>query len=144
MDENEFRHLLRLGLGRAILYAKDHDMQELRNAILDACLHCYAYNPQIEGTRGDYMLELVDLMPDKEFFYGEVLRALPGSGDNWDAVQRFRFAACLAFDGNELAKRAMYKAMRRARRWAKTSVSISSRWMVWMGCSWRQRKWVTC
>lgn len=30
------------------------------------------------------------------------------TGDDWDAAQRFHFAACLAFDGNEDAKRAMY------------------------------------
>jgi hypothetical protein len=110
IDENEYRRLLHLGLGRAILYAKEHDVRHFRDVILDACLHCYAYDPQCEGTRADYMLELVGLMPDKEFFYGEVLKALPRSGDDWDAAQRFRFAACLAFDGNDLAKRAMYES----------------------------------
>ena len=110
IDEIEFRRLLRLGLGRPIQYAKHHDAQEFRETILDACLHCYAYDPQCEGTRGDYMLELVELMPDKEFFYSEVLKALPGGGDDWDTAQRFRFAACLAFDGNEPAKRAMYES----------------------------------
>jgi hypothetical protein len=108
MDENEFRRLLHLGLGRAILYAKEHDVQTFRDVILDACLHCYAYDAQIEGTRADYMLELVSLIPNKEFFYDAVIKALPGAGDDRDTAQRFRFAACLAFDGNELAKRAMY------------------------------------
>ena len=110
LDEIEFRRLMRAGFGRPILYAKDYDVHDFREAILDACLHCYAYDPQSEGTRADYMLELVDLIPEKEFFYSEVLKALPGSGDDWDAAQRFRFAACLAFDGNELAKRAMYES----------------------------------
>jgi hypothetical protein len=110
MDESEFRRLLHLGFGRAILYAKEHDVRHFRGVILDACLHCYAYDPQCEGTRADYMLELVGLMPDKEFFCGEVLKALPGSADDWDAAQQFRFAECLAFDGNDLAKRAMYES----------------------------------
>jgi hypothetical protein len=109
MDESQFRHLLKLGLGRAILYAKDHDVQGFQNLILDACLHCYAYDPQQEGTHADYMLELVDLTPEKEFCHEAVLNALPGSGDDWDAVQRFRFAACLAFDGDDRAKQAMYQ-----------------------------------
>jgi hypothetical protein len=110
MNEDEFRRLLQLGLGRAILYAQDHDVSKFRDLILDACLHCYAYDPQIEGTRADYMLELVDLTPEKEFYYNEVLKAVPGSGDDWDAMQRLRFAACLAFDGNERAKRVMYES----------------------------------
>ncbi len=112
MDESQFRHLLKLGLGRAILYAKDHGVQGFRNLILDACLHCYAYDPQQEGTRADYMLELVDLTPGKEFYHEAVLKALPRSGDDWDALQRFRFAACLAFDGDDRAKQAMYQNYR--------------------------------
>jgi hypothetical protein len=110
MDEYQFRRLLQLGLGRAILYAKDHDVRDFRKLILDACLHCYAYDPQSEGTRASYMLDLLDLMPDKEFYYDEVLTALPGSGDDWDASQRFYFATCLALDGNERAKRVMYES----------------------------------
>lgn len=110
MDGDQFRHLLELGLGRAILYARDHDVRGFRKLILDACLHCYAYDPQIEGTRADYMLELVGLTPEKEFYHERVLDALPGSADDYDAVQRFRFAACLAFDGNEHAKRVMYES----------------------------------
>jgi len=110
MDENEFRGLLKLGLGRAILYARDHDVSDFRESILDACLHCYAYDPQVEGTRGEYMLELLDLTADKEFYYDEVLKALPCSGDDYDAVQRFRIAARLAAQGNERAKRVMYES----------------------------------
>lgn len=110
MDEDKFRSLLQMGHGRAILYAKNHDVKGFRNLILDDCLHCRAYDPQMEGTRASYMLDLLDLTPDKEFYYDEVLKALPGSGDDWDAAQRFHFAACLALDGNERAKRIMYES----------------------------------
>ena len=110
MDEDQFRCPLKLGHGRAILYARGHDVEGFRKLILDACLHCHAYDPQIEGTRASYMLDLLDLTPGKEFYYDEVVNALPGSGDDWGAVQRFHFAACLALDGNERAKRAMYES----------------------------------
>jgi hypothetical protein len=109
VDETQFREILRLGLGRAIIYARLHDMREFRDVILDACLHCYAYDIQCEGTRGWYMQDLVGGLPDKEFYHGEVLKSLAGSGDDYDAVQRFHFAACLAFDGNQEAKRVMYE-----------------------------------
>ncbi len=109
MDEDQFRHLLHLGHGRAILYASSHDIQDFRQIILDACLHCHAYDPQIEGTRASYMLDLLDLVPDKQPYYEAVLNALPDSMDDWDAVQRFHFAACLALDGNERARQAMYE-----------------------------------
>lgn len=110
MDEGRFRSLLHLGLGRPVLYAREHDVDRFRDVILDACLHCYAYDPQIEGTRADYMLELVALTPNKDFYYDGVLKVLPGSGDDWDAEQRFRIAACLAMDGNDRAKRVMYES----------------------------------
>jgi hypothetical protein len=83
-------------------------MREFRDVILDACLHCHAYDNQVEGTRAAYMHDLVSGLPDKDFYYDEVLKSLTGTGDDWDAAQRFHFAACLAFEGNEEAKHAMY------------------------------------
>jgi len=56
------------------------------------------------------MLELVNLLPDRQFLCDEVLKALPRSEDDWDAVQRFRFAACMAFEGRERAKQIMYES----------------------------------
>ena len=78
--------------------------------ILDACLHCYSVDPQTEGTRAGYMLELVNLLPDRQFYCDEVLNSLPLSGDDWDAVQRFHFATYMALDGDERAKRAAYES----------------------------------
>jgi hypothetical protein len=97
-----------LGLGRAILYAQSHDIRAFRDVILDACLHCYAYDIQVEGTRASYMYDLVGCLPDKDFYYERVLESLERSSDDWDTAQRFHFAACLAFDGSEEAKRAIY------------------------------------
>jgi hypothetical protein len=108
VNKNDLRKALHLGLGRAILYAQHHDMREFRDVILDACLHCHAYDIQIEGTRASYMHDLVGFLPDKDFYHAEVLKSLAEGGDDWDASQRFHFAACLAFDGNEAARQAMY------------------------------------
>ncbi|HEX4594880.1 MAG TPA: hypothetical protein VH157_11425, partial [Bryobacteraceae bacterium] len=108
MDETQLREILRLGLGRAILYAQSHDIRAFRDVILDACLHCYAYDIQVEGTRASYMYDLVGCLPDKDFYYERVLESLERSSDDWDTAQRFHFAACLAFDGSEEAKRAIY------------------------------------
>ena len=55
------------------------------------------------------MLELVNLMPDRQFYCDEVLAALGGSGDDWDAAQRFHFATYMAFDGDERARRLAYE-----------------------------------
>jgi hypothetical protein len=142
VDETQFREMLRLGLGRAILYTRLHDMREFRGVILDACLYCYAYDIQCEGTRGSYMHDLVRGLPDKEFYYGEVLRSLAGSGDDYDAAQRFHFAACLAFDGNQEAKRAMYEHYDPGPRMGE--LIATSKWMeLTDSSSWRTR-WALC
>lgn len=110
MNETLFQESIKAGLGRGILYARDHDVRPFRDVILDACLHCYSADPQTEGTRAGYMLELVNLLPDRQFYYDEVLNSLPHSGDDWDAVQRFHFATYMAFDGDEGAKRVAYES----------------------------------
>ena len=110
MDEAQFRHLLQIGHGRAILYSRDHDVRALRNLILEACLYCRAYDPQMEGTRASYMLDLLELTPDNGFYCDEVLKALPDGGDDWDTAQRFHFAASLALDGDGRAKQMMYES----------------------------------
>ena len=107
MNLQQFRENLHLGLGRALIYARDHDMREYRDVILDACLHCYSYDAQIEGTRADYMYELVELLADKAYYHDTVLNSLATAGDDRNAVQRFRFASCMSMDGDEHAKRVM-------------------------------------
>ncbi len=96
-----------MGLGRALIYARDHDVSEYREVILDACIHCYSYDTQIEGTRADSMYELVGLLPDRASYYHSILNSLAVAGDDRDAVQRFRFAALLSMDGDEHAKKLM-------------------------------------
>jgi len=90
------------------LRAREHDVRPFRDLILDACLNCYAIDPQGEGTRADYMFELVSLLPDKEFYWDAVLNALADSGDDWHAKQRFRFVNLLAIGGDERAKRHVF------------------------------------
>ena len=108
MTKDEFREAVWMGLGRAIVWAQNHDVREFRDVILDAWLNCRAIDPQFEGTRAPFMLELVNLLPDKSFYREELLRALPVCGDNWDGVQCFRLAYYLAIEGDEEARSAMY------------------------------------
>jgi hypothetical protein len=110
VNESSFQELIKAGLGRGIIYARDNDVGPFRDVILDACLHCYSVDPQSEGTRAGYMLELVNLLSDRQFYFDEVLNSLPHSGDDWDAVQRFHFATYMAFDGDERAKHVAYES----------------------------------
>lgn len=109
MNKAEFQRLIHSGLGRAITFVREYDAQPFREVILDACLHCYSADPQSEGTRADYMFELVNFLPDRQFYQAEVLKGLCGSGDDWHAAQRFRFVTCMAFEGDNRAKQALYE-----------------------------------
>ncbi len=91
-----------------MVYAQEQDVSEFRDVILDACLQCYSIDPQIEGTRAGYMMELVKLTPDPGFYCDRVLEALREGGDDWRTTQRFRFATYLATEGDERARRAVY------------------------------------
>ena len=112
MDRDGFSRALHQGLGRAVLYARNHDVSDFRDVILDGCLHCHVFDPQSEGIRAAYMLDLLEGLADKQFCCEEVLKSLPACGDDWDAVHRFYFAACLAREGFAGAKRAMYESYR--------------------------------
>jgi hypothetical protein len=109
MDKNEFQQSMQSGLGRAIIYAHENDVRAFRDIILDACLHCYSVDVQTEGTRAGYMLELVNLLGDRQFYCDKVLEALAEDGDDWDTAQRFHFATYMAFDGDERAHRLIYE-----------------------------------
>jgi len=108
MDVRAFQELIQAGHGRAMLYAREHDVSEFRAVILDACLHCYSADAQIEGPRAGYMMELVKLTPNPGFYCDRVLEALREGGDDWSTVQRFCFATDMATDGDERARQAIY------------------------------------
>lgn len=108
VTKEEFQTALQSGLGRARQFARTGDVQPFRDAILDACLHCYAVDLQCEGTRAGYMLELIELCPDRQFFRTAILESLTRSDDDWNAVQRFRMAIYMAMDGDAEARRLAY------------------------------------
>lgn len=108
MTREEFRDAVHKGLGRAILYAHSNDVSEFRDIILDACLHNLAIDPQCEGTHGGYALNLIEKLPDRDFYCAEVLKALPDDQESWHARHRYYLAMNFALLGSEAAKRAMY------------------------------------
>lgn len=109
MTRDEFEHALQLGLGRAALHVGSHYSEELREIILDACLHCYAYDVQTEGTRAPFIYEIISKLPDRDFYCDAILPSLADAGDDTDGVQRFRLATFLAEDGYPGAREALYR-----------------------------------
>ena len=110
METGEFRRALTLGLGRAVLLLRNHDGRFYRDMILDACLHNRAYDPQVEGSRAEYMIDVMRESGELALFADAVLRSLSDAEHSWDTPQRFELARRLAQSGNGEAREAMYAA----------------------------------
>ncbi len=82
-----------MGLGRAVVWVREHGPAGLEDEILRGCLHCWAIEPVEEGTRVGYMMEVLKHVPDPERYHAAVVESLASAGDDWDGVQRFVFAA---------------------------------------------------
>jgi len=107
IDIKDFDRLVNLGLGRAVLRLLDQSAELYREGILDACLHNKAYDPQIEGSRADYMMDLIRNTGDLSLYADAVLVALAEEAGESDTWQRFRIARLLAQEGNQRARQAM-------------------------------------
>ena len=74
----KFQDALRKGLGRALMHVKTYGTENVRDEILQACLHNFIYDPQCEKSRANWLIEIINLAPDKEYYY---YRQLAGRGD---------------------------------------------------------------
>src|SRR5438477_3907656 len=110
METKEFENTVSLGLGRAVLHLLDHDARPYREIILDACLHNKAYDPQVEGSRAVYMLEMMRASGELAFYADAVIRSLVEDACDRDTSQRFQIARLLAQDGYQSARQAMHSA----------------------------------
>jgi hypothetical protein len=92
----EFERVLGLGLGRAILFLRQHDATPYRDVILDACTHWTGYDQQVEGTRTPYLLDVLDATGELERYVEPILAAFRTTADERDQEQLVRLVAGLA------------------------------------------------
>ena len=104
----KFCDAIQKGLGRAVIQVREQSQDNAGDAILHACLHNLAYDPQCEGDRADWMLEIVELTNNEQLYHQRILEALPDATDFWDAQQLIELAAALARRGFPRARRAIY------------------------------------
>lgn len=88
-------------------------MAGLEEIVLDACLHDRAYDPQCEGDRTSWLMEIIDASGAESL----VLKALISqreslSDTDWDATQRCRILRELALRGHPEARSRLYESLR--------------------------------
>lgn len=120
MRQTEFQHALSLGLGRVILLLQQHPASPYHDLILHACLHNQAYDPQIEGTRTAYLLDILEVTGNEQVYRDHILAALAAFADEgvsgyqyWDRVQLIELTAAFAAEDDLAARQALYAAFER-------------------------------
>lgn len=107
-DGDEFARVLRIGLGRAVLFLRERDTRPYRETILHACLRNMAYDPQLEGSRARYLFDVIEATGDAASFLQPVTAALVDARGYWDTEQLFDLAVCFAQAGYDAARDAVY------------------------------------
>lgn len=114
LSGSEFQRILHNGMGRAVLYLQQHDSALYRDAILHACLHNTAFDAQVEGTRAQYVFDVIQATSELEFYRNEILSALSqvDQQNNWrNAHHLLDLAAVFAMSGDEQARQIIYDVL---------------------------------
>jgi hypothetical protein len=109
MKSDDFRRAVTNGLGRAVLWLREHPWQPHVDAIEHVCLHNTAYDPQCEGSRAEYVYEIIALTKYSDHFAEVAANGLLRIKEYWDADHLFRLNRLLAQAGHSIARKAMYE-----------------------------------
>lgn len=105
-----FKNAIKRGTGETHLLMKDNPKIDFSRDIIKAALTNLSYDNQSEGSRADYVFELIELSNQKEKIRQAILKALSTERqDTWTLDQLFDLAAKFAKQGDNEAKKAIYK-----------------------------------
>lgn len=111
MIKNKFINSIKRGTGEAILILKDNPNLEVNDFLIKASIKNMAYDPQCEGSRENYIFELIQLSPQKDKIEMELLEKLIDAKDDdyWGTTQLFDLVKLFAQNGNNNARKSIYK-----------------------------------
>lgn len=105
-----FKNAIKRGTGETHLLMKDNPKVDFSSDIIKAALTNLSYDNQSEGSRADYVFELIQLSNQKEKIRQVILKALSTERkDTWALDQLFDITALFAKQGDKEAKKAIYK-----------------------------------
>jgi hypothetical protein len=109
MNLEEFHNALKKGLGRAYLYVKQYGDSQVSDSILYCCLHNPSYDAQCEEQRAEWLISLIDLTENQDFYFSRIIDALIPSTDFWDTYQLFQLCGIIAKRNFQIAKAVIYQ-----------------------------------
>ena len=118
MTANQFKRYMQMGLGRCYLQLRGaEDIERYREVVQWGCLHNLAWDTQSEGTRAQYVYDLVRCFPDPASFLPAVLQQFEriGSahGGGYTLAHYIALLQCYARDGYAEAKQAIWQRYRK-------------------------------
>jgi len=105
-----FKNAIKRGTGETHLLMKANPEIDFSRDIIKAALTNLSYDKQSEGSRADYVFELIELSNQKEKIRQVILQTLATERqDTWALYQLFNLAVKFAQQGDNEAKKAIYK-----------------------------------
>ncbi len=116
LERQEFERCLKIGLGRVIVYLQDHDAAPYHDLILYACLNNTTYDTQFDGYKTDYMMEIINLTDNPDYYREKILKATQSIADDdesWQAGYLIAFTTAFAKQGDSEARQIIYDHVNR-------------------------------
>ena len=110
MNKNSFKKYMKQGLGKCFLTLTiDKNINKYKDIVLWGCLNNLSYDNQCEGTRSDYVYNLLKIYNDEEYFVNPIIEKFNKVSYINDHLfsHLSELVRNFAMDGNEKAKIAL-------------------------------------
>ena len=98
------------GTGDAYFIIKNNPTTDFSNLIFKAAIRCYGYDVQCEGSRAQYMYNIIHILPQKAAIVTKILNCLRNKKTNDYVLNQLCDLAVLSYkDGNAAAKDTFYQ-----------------------------------
>jgi hypothetical protein len=101
LNRSEFAEALRKGQGRAMLHVIHFGLDEVKDLVLEACLHNQVYDQQIESGRGNWLFDMFRGTSHYPEFHKAILNVMETETDFWDLYQLCQLIRQIAGLGDE-------------------------------------------
>jgi len=124
LERDEFSSAVRKGLGRALMHVMNFGLDGTDDLVLDACLHNYCYDTQIESSRANWLFRMFDNSEYYSKFSEKILDSLKTETNQDNLGQLCALAKEMAKHSDKIAKQRLRESV-----FEKASTPLSDDWM---------------